>query len=50
VSLSSDALACVAVSSMRIRVCVHMYAYAYVCMYRHMCIFLSVACTLEEVF
>jgi len=30
VSLSSDALACNAVSLMRMRVCVHMYAYAYV--------------------
>jgi len=31
VGLSSDALACGAVSSMRMRVCVHMYACAYVC-------------------
>jgi len=52
VSLSSNALACGAVSSMRMRVYVHMYAYAYVCMYIYMCIFfaLSVACTLEPVF
>ena len=37
---------------MRMRVCVHMYAYAYVCMYIYVCIFfaVSVACTLEQVF
>ena len=38
VSLSSDALACGAVSLMCMRVCVHMYAYAYV----FMCIYIDV--------
>ena len=37
---------------MRMGILVHMYAYAYVCMYIYMCIFFAVgvACTLEQVF
>jgi len=40
------------VSCMRMCVRVHLYAYAYVCRYVHVCIFfaVSVACTLEQVF
>ena len=52
VSFSSDALC--AVSSMRLRACVHMYTYAYLRMpvYICMCILfaVSVACILEQVF